>query len=552
MKSTAVLSPRQAWTTRLCLWLTWLITALSQVHAQPAPGTQPWTVGTLVTRSHAEDGPARTALAIHLPASQPVRHVLLYLSPNETPFLNIANGTVALNLIGPWVRAAAMLGERGIAVAFADAPSDAQGRTPSARTRADLRQDVQAIVAHLQKTFVGVPIHLGAFGIGAAPSLDIAARVDGIARVVVASGAFLNARDRDWRGFKKPVMIIHAPSATCGPAPFLEAQWVARRNGFMLVEAGYEKPAATFECGIGSQHLLSRLEVEFAEVVSRWFDGADAPKSIGHPTPPIAWREQIVTYPAPGLIGINQLEMTLMLPDGPGPFPVAVYNHGDVDSDTSFLRDKQRMRELTVAHEFLQLGLAVAVPARRGVAMSEGSYPREFARNDGDPTYKARVHAQDILPALDYLKTRPEIDAKRIILTGQSAGGYSVMYIASTHPPGVIGIVNWSGGRTDSTASDRASNLNRMMVSGFASLGKATRIPSLWVFAENDSKYSVETIRASHAAYTKAGGIARLSLSPPTPDDGHYIYHRPLLWRGVLKDFLSEIGALKQESGASP
>ena len=516
--------------------------------AQSEPVAQPWTVETLVTRRFAEGGPATTAVAVRLPPDQPVKQVVLYLSPNETPFINVRSGPFALELIGPWVRASSALAERGIAVAFADAPSDARGRTQAMRPSGEVRQDIDAVVAHLQKSFAGTPIHLGAFGIGAAPALDVAARVDGISRVVIASGAFLTSRNRDWRGLKQPVMVIHAPSATCGPTPFIEVQWVARKNGFTLVEAGYDKPAAAFECGRGSHHLLSGLESAFADAVSRWFAGAEVPKHIGHPNPPRAWREQIVTYPAPGVIGVNQLEMTLMLPDGPGPFPVALFNHGDVDFDSAFVRGRQRMRELTVAWAFLQNSIAFAVPARRGVAMSEGNYPRTFARHDGDPTYKARIHAQDILPALDYLKTRPEIDAQRIILAGQSAGAFGIMHIASTRPPGVIGTVNWSGGRTDSTLWESASSLNKMMVSGFETLGRTTRIPSLWVFAANDSKYSVDTIRASHDAYVNAGGNARLLLTPPTPDDGHFVYHRPELWGEALKDFLRDIGALKPEA----
>jgi len=210
------------------------------------------------------------------------------------------------------------------------------------------------------------------------------------------------------------------------------------------------------------------------------------------------------------------------------------------------MRYKRRMRELTVAWEFLRHGIAVAVPARRGVALSEGNYPGGFARYDGDPTYKARVHAQDILAALDYLRTRSEIDAQRIILGGQSAGGYSIMYIASTNPAGVIGAVDFSGGRTDATRLEAAAFLHRTMINGFEELGKTTRVPTLWVFAENDSKYTANTIRAAHEAFVKAGGKARLLLSPPIAGDGHFVYHKPDLWREALHDFLGEIGVLKE------
>ncbi len=527
-----------------------LLAGQLSARAQNAAPAQPWNLQNIVTRSPAESAAVTTTLALRMPAHAPVRHVVLYLSPNGRAFLKTSSGSTALDLIGPWVRAAQALNERGIAVVFADVPTDAQGKAIGQRAPADVRRDLQAVVAHLQKSFAGVPIHLGLFGSATVPALDAAARVDGVGRIAVASGAFLNARASDWRGLKTPVMLIHAPSATCGATPFHEAQFVARKSGFTLVQAGYEKAAARFDCDRGSQHVLSGLETEFADTVLRWFDGTEVPANIGHPNPPTAWREQVVTYPAPGLIGVNQLELTLLFPDGRGPFAVAVFNHGDVDMDHAVIRHKQRMREIIVAREFLQLGIAVATPARRGVGLSEGNYPAGFARHDGDPTYKARVHAQDILPVLDYLKTRSEIDPQRIILSGHSAGGFSVSYIASTHPPGVIGAINFSGGRTDAGPSEGAGALNRMMVSGFTALGKTSRIPSLWVFAENDSRYSAETIRASHAAFLKAGGTARLSLSPPIAGDGHFIYHRPELWRDALKDFLAELRVLPQQTTA--
>lgn len=536
------------------LWLAaaiW-VTAPSNARAQVAASAGPWTIETIVTRTPAEGDAVKTTVAVRVPVNPPVKHVVLYPSPNGRPFLTQASGNTGLNLIGPWVRASDTLNERGIAVVFADVPTDAQGKAIGQRPPAAVRQDLQALVAHLRQTYAGVPVHLGLFGDAAVPALEVAPRIDGVGRIAVVSGAFLNARAGDWRRLKTPVMLIHAPSATCGATPFLEAQFVARNNGFTLVQAGYEKAAPRFDCDRGSQHVMAGLEAVFADAVLRWFDGVEVPATIGHPDPPIAWREQIVTYAAPGFIGVNQLEMTLLLPDGAGPFPVAVFNHGDVDMDHAVIRNRQRMREIIVAREFLQHGIAVAVPARRGVGLSQGSYPTGFARHDGDPTYKARVHARDILPALDHLKARPDIDTQRIILAGHSAGGYSASYIASTNPPGVVGVVNFSGGRTDAVPSEAASALNRMMVSGFAALGKSTRVPSLWIFAQNDTRYSAATIRASHAAYLKAGGVARLSLSPPIAGDGHFVYHRPDLWRDALKEFLDEIGVLQPPALANP
>lgn len=522
-----------------------LLAALAPSHAQIPPPSQPWTVETLAVRTLGDGEEATMAIALRVPAGQSIKHVALYPSPNRGPALKVNKGNSALGLVGPWIWASAQLNERGIAVAFADTPSDAQGRSIAARSPAHIRQDLQAAVDYLRRRFAGVPVHLGAFGGAAAPTLDAAYRMDGVTRIAIVSGAFLDSRASDWSDLGIPVMLIHAPGALCGSAPFLEAGLVARQNRFALVVAGYEKSETREACGRGSQHVLSGLGSEFADAVARWLEGNEPPRGIGYPDPQVAWREQAVMFRAPGVFGANQLEMTLMLPEGAGPFPVMVFNHGDVSLDDPSMRHKRRVRSTTVAWEFLRHGIAVAVPARRGIALSEGVYPGGFGRYDADPTYKARFHAQDIMAALDYLRSRPEIDARRIILAGQSAGGYSVMYVASTNPSGVVGVVDFSGGRTDATLQEGPSLLQRTMVNGFEELGRSTRIPTLWIFAENDSKYTVDTIRAAHDAYVKAGGKARLLLHPPIVGDGHFIYNRPETWRGPLQDYLREIGVLK-------
>lgn len=79
------------------------------------------------------------------------------------------------------------------------------------------------------------------------------------------------------------------------------------------------------------------------------------------------------------------------------------------------------------------------------------------------------------------------------------------------------------------------------MVRGFGEFGASTRIPMLWVFSENDSRYSVNTIRASYQAFTAAGGNATLLLNPPLNIDGHLIHTRPELWRAALRDYLAKL-----------
>lgn len=511
---------------------------------------QNWTVQTLSTRILPDSQAAKLAIALPTAATAagtPVRHVLVYPQPGGIPQLKVASGSTDLNLGGPWIRGLPQLQAHGISVVYVDVPSDAERRGITSRLPREVRQDLAAAAKEARQLFPGAQMHLAGF-LSIAPLLDLAGELEGFSKIVLAASSLGNSRAKDWSDVRQPVLMLHAPSAQCDAAPFLEAEAVARRSRFTLVKAGYERQDSKADCGRTSQHVLHGQEAAFAKAVADWLDGKEVASVIGHTNPQIAWREEIIIYKAPSTFGSNQLEATLLLPDagrfGAGPYPVMVWNHGDFQLDHSEIRYKSRVRDMVVAREFLQLGVAVLMPARRGIGMSEGTYPREFASQDADATYKARVHAEDILPALAWLKTRPELDANRVIVSGQSAGGYSTMYIASQNPAGLIGAIDFSGGRNDIKGNSGAGYLNQMMVNGFAEFGKTTRMPTFWVFAENDSRYTANTIRASHEAFQGAGGKGRLLLSPPLDIDGHFIYHKPALWRAALKEYLSEIGAV--------
>lgn len=481
------------------------------------------------------------AIAVRLPPENiPIKHIVLTFATSTEPSLKISNGESAFAASLPWIRSSSELNARGIAVAYTDVPSDANHRLVSARPL-ELRNDLQKAVKYLAEKYPHVPIHLGGFSLGAIAMLDALGKIDGIEKAIIISGAFSNARDMNWRNLRTPVMLVHAPSAQCDISPFIEAEIVARQNNFKLVIAGYEKQETRASCNTGTQSRLTGLDEDFAQFVSNWLNGAEMPSFIGYTSPPIAWREKIVHY----TFGSLQLEMTLLLPDGPGPFPIAIFNHGDIEMSTDYIRYKARFRDMTVAREFLRTGIAVAFPSRPGVGMSEGVYPSPGRQlTDADPTYRARVHARPIMPAIEYLRKEKEINSEKMIVVGQSAGAYATMYIASQNPPGVIGAINFAGGRSDQLDGEPAHFRNPITIEGNAEFGKTARIPVLMIYAENDSRGTVNTIRLAYEAFIHSGGTATLLLTPPLNVDGHYLYHYPDLWREVFLRYLREIKAI--------
>jgi len=210
-------------------WLAISAVVFGPVRGQPAAPAPPWVVETIPTRILESGERARLAVAVRAPSALSTRHVVLYPSPNAEPLLKVASGTTALNLTGPWVRVAGALNERGVAVAFADVPSDVRRTAPGARIPGEMRRDLQAVVNHLRSRFPGAAVHLGLFANNVAPVLDVAAPLDGVGRIVGVSGGFLDSCASDWGALRAQVLLVHAPTSTCEVAPFLEARLVARR-----------------------------------------------------------------------------------------------------------------------------------------------------------------------------------------------------------------------------------------------------------------------------------------------------------------------------------
>ena len=141
------------------------------------------------------------------------------------------------------------------------------------------------------------------------------------------------------------------------------------------------------------------------------------------------------------------LVATTFHPPGAGPFPLVVLNHGSPGS----LWERQSMgryRPLPQIREFTKRGFAVIVPMRRGYGDTGGPWAERFGACIAPDYYRAaRESEKDVIAAVEFAQALPFVKADRVILVGQSAGGIAAIAAASANPPGVIGVVNFSGGR---------------------------------------------------------------------------------------------------------
>lgn len=224
-----------------------------------------------------------------------------------------------------------------------------------------------------------------------------------------------------------------------------------------------------------------------------------------------ALNEQIVMVPVgSGLFGV-ELETTIFKPAGAGPFPLLVMNHGKAHGDPRF---QERARYLVISREFVKRGYAVLIPMRKGFSKSTGSYIDGGCNLAGN----GQAQADDLQSALEFALKQPWADPNRILVAGQSHGGLTAMAFGARNASGVRGLINFAGGlRKD----DQRCQWQFALADAFADFGAKTTAPSLWFYGANDSYFNPEVAARMYAAYTKAGGAAKLIAYGPFKNDSH-------------------------------
>ncbi|AJZ89558.1 dienelactone hydrolase [Klebsiella michiganensis] len=208
--------------------------------------------------------------------------------------------------------------------------------------------------------------------------------------------------------------------------------------------------------------------------------------------------EQIVMLPVQTEGRTVELETTLYKPPGNGPFPLLLMNHGKNPGNA---RTQPRSRHLEIASVFVHRGFAVAIPMREGFAASGGQYPKDGC----DVRRHAFDEAKDSAAALKELVKLPYVDRARIVIAGQSDGGLVAMALSTRQIPGVLGVINFSGGLRMKTCAGWQQNL----VNAYGSIGKQARYPSLWFYGDNDQLWPQPLPQQMFSAYTsQATGAA--------------------------------------------
>ena len=205
----------------------------------------------------------------------------------------------------------------------------------------------------------------------------------------------------------------------------------------------------------------------------------------------------------------GEILVTHFRPQGNGPFPVVVINHGR----SAERRAEPRQRYVGFARMLVRRGFAVLVLTRVGYG--------ELGRC-GDPEVSGSCASADYRPAVAAMaeqtaavvrnspRARLGSIASESCWSADPYGGFGDDRGGRTRLPGVIGGINFAGGlggnpkqRPGRALPGRAHRRHR------AEAGAKPKTPMLWLYSENDKYWGADWPRRWHEAFAKAGGKAK-------------------------------------------
>jgi dienelactone hydrolase len=343
---------------------------------------------------------------------------------------------------------------------------------------------------------------------------------DGSARVVYAIG------DNPWFGIRR-AWSRHAATVSRGRLTISEAAFSATYD---LNDQGGLK--ATYSRGAIASHAVMTK----TSLASLTEPGSIVPWTRGRSE---LLRTTLIEEGKPVF-----LEVVIFRPNGTGPFPLAMFNHGSTGNGKNSTLFKETWFNVGIADFLNDRGWIVAFPQRRGRGESDGLYDEGFSVDRGDgyscdfdlSLSGAERALEDVGAALAALKQLPDVASSRVLIGGQSRGGVLSVAYAGMHPEQIHGVINFVGGWLG-TGCAAASPLNGTLFERGAHFGS----PMLWLYGEHDPIYEIQHSRSNFDLFESAGGRGTfLEFSVPG-GYGHAVLSAPALWEGPVAQYLSSL-----------
>ncbi|WP_052738181.1 dienelactone hydrolase family protein [Robbsia andropogonis] len=368
---------------------------------------------------------------------------------------------------------------------------------------------------------------------------------------------------RRWFSAALGVLLLAAPAVTRAEAPTppdtqahpsrpASAAVLVKRVALVTVPGGFERGRSAAgvrgpASGVATRPRQSLPHTPVPSQSASTVDTASAPAAVQSvPSPvtesdtpltllpllPPGMNETVVRVPV-GTTG-KTLETTVFKPEGSGPFPVVVFNHGKEPIDP---REQLRARPLAFAREFVRRGYLVVVPNREGFAGSDGTY----TETPCDITGIGEQQAVDVAATVDWLHTQPDADTSRVLVAGASQGGLATIAYGMHPATGVRGLINFSGGLRQALCDSWQQSL----VAAFTHFGTRAPLPSLWLYGDNDQNWPIDLARRLRDGYRDSGGQVAFVDFGAYKDNAHRLVgdrDGVAIWWPAVDRFLVSIG----------
>jgi carboxymethylenebutenolidase len=248
---------------------------------------------------------------------------------------------------------------------------------------------------------------------------------------------------------------------------------------------------------------------------------------------------QEVTY----AVSPGPLRGFLYRPEGKGPFPAVIFNHGSERDPADMLDEAQ----FYVPH-----GFVLFAPHRRGqgLSASAGEYINEAwvrARLAPDALVELLdAQVDDVAAAVAYVRALPDVDPDRVALVGCSFGGIETL-LAAERSLGLRAAIDFAGAAmTWAKAPPLQERMKRA--------ARGATVPVFFLQAEND--FDTTPSRVLSGEMRSAGRPMRVHIFPPsgaTAMDGHTFCNgrRDPPWGPEVLDFLRETMTPEASDGST-
>ena len=242
----------------------------------------------------------------------------------------------------------------------------------------------------------------------------------------------------------------------------------------------------------------------------------------------------------PGGSRAVELEAIVVRPDDGLAHPLAVLNHGSPRNAA----DRSTMspyRLWSQAVAFTRRGWVAVVAIRRGYGNSQGEWAESYGScSEPDYATAGRAGASDIAAVARYMSGQSYVSKGKWISVGRSAGAFATVALTSDAPRDLVAAIAFAPGR-GSTAPDTVCG-EKQLVAAFAQYGKTSRVPLLWVAAENDHFFGPRLVPLLTGAFANAGGNLTFVKTPAFGDDGHRLFTTARgisIWSPIVDRFLA-------------